>query len=270
MTESSFYIDLVSNASMDVFPDNTLNSFQNKLIAPLEFVGPWEVALTEIFYPAHIEKRKQIFKFQMTFGRRYSYVPNEVGLRDFEIEIMQFETPEVFVELMNSNMERVIKRWIQDWEGTEYPKFKLENGKLIFTPVIHKRTSLVPICSDPNFFKYLGFNTLYLDFDIDEKRSFYADKEVNFDFSPHLMYVYFDFVDAHCIGDNLSESLRVLPLHHSDKPKITQSSITNPNYFRLRLDRYESLKIVLCNEFGEKIKFKSGRVNLTLHFRKII
>ena len=48
----SMCMDLVSNASMNVFKDNTLSSFTNILPEQIDLEGTWEVALSEISYPA--------------------------------------------------------------------------------------------------------------------------------------------------------------------------------------------------------------------------
>ena len=48
----SFTLELVSNASAQLFPDNTLSSFTNFLPEQLNLDGQWEVAISEIFYPS--------------------------------------------------------------------------------------------------------------------------------------------------------------------------------------------------------------------------
>ena len=48
----SFTIELVSNASGELFPDNTLSSFTNFLPEQLNLEGQWEVAISEISYPS--------------------------------------------------------------------------------------------------------------------------------------------------------------------------------------------------------------------------
>ena len=48
----SFTIELVSNASAQPFPDNTLSSFTNFLTEQLNLDGQWEVAISEISYPS--------------------------------------------------------------------------------------------------------------------------------------------------------------------------------------------------------------------------
>ena len=48
----SFTIELVPNASEQLFPDNTLSSFTNFLPEQLNLDGQWEVSISEISYPS--------------------------------------------------------------------------------------------------------------------------------------------------------------------------------------------------------------------------
>ena len=48
----SFTVELVSNASEQLFPDNTLSSFTNFLKEQLKLDGQWEVAISETSYPS--------------------------------------------------------------------------------------------------------------------------------------------------------------------------------------------------------------------------
>ena len=48
----SFTIELVSNASGELFPDNTLSSFTNFLPEQVNLEGQWEVAISEKSYPS--------------------------------------------------------------------------------------------------------------------------------------------------------------------------------------------------------------------------
>ena len=47
-----FTIELVSNASSELFPNNTLSSFTNFLPEQVNLEGQWEVAVSEISYPS--------------------------------------------------------------------------------------------------------------------------------------------------------------------------------------------------------------------------
>ena len=45
-----FYLTLPSNASMKIYPNNTVAKYITKLASNIELDGEWEVALTEIMY----------------------------------------------------------------------------------------------------------------------------------------------------------------------------------------------------------------------------
>ena len=47
-----FTVELVSNTSGELFPDNTLSSFTNFLPEQVNLEGQWEVAISEISYPS--------------------------------------------------------------------------------------------------------------------------------------------------------------------------------------------------------------------------
>ena len=52
----SFTKELVSYASGELFPDNTLSSFTNFLPEQVNLEGQWEVAISEISYPSNVPK----------------------------------------------------------------------------------------------------------------------------------------------------------------------------------------------------------------------
>ena len=67
---TSFYIDLLSNASLGIYPNSTLAVFSNFMSNPINLGGgsEWEVALTDISFPTRV--------YNVTDGEftLYSYV----------------------------------------------------------------------------------------------------------------------------------------------------------------------------------------------------
>ena len=53
--EQTFTINLISNASMQVFPANTLAQFTTLLPHRIELAGDWEVAILEVSWPAKVK-----------------------------------------------------------------------------------------------------------------------------------------------------------------------------------------------------------------------
>ena len=52
LTMDSFTVELVSNASFDCYPNNTLSCFTNFLPEQINLEGEWEVAISELSYPS--------------------------------------------------------------------------------------------------------------------------------------------------------------------------------------------------------------------------
>ena len=78
----SFTIELVSNASAQLFPDNTLSSFTNYLPEQLNLDGQWEVAFSEISYPSmyqNVTVGKFMF-FDKNFSKMSEFYYLEPGL----------------------------------------------------------------------------------------------------------------------------------------------------------------------------------------------
>ena len=66
----SFTIEMISNASAQLFPDNTLSSFTNLLPEQLKLDGQWEVAIPERSYLSmyqNVTEGKFMFFLQETF-----------------------------------------------------------------------------------------------------------------------------------------------------------------------------------------------------------
>ena len=66
MVEQNFTFNLVSNASMDVFPANTMARLATLLPNKIELTGDWEVALLQVSWPGKV---KNITKSSFTISR---------------------------------------------------------------------------------------------------------------------------------------------------------------------------------------------------------
>ena len=78
----SFRIELVSNASGELFPDNTLSSFTNFLPEQVNLEGQSEVAISEISYPSMYQNitEGKIKFFDKKFSKCTSTYSIEPGL----------------------------------------------------------------------------------------------------------------------------------------------------------------------------------------------
>ena len=87
----SFTIELVSNASSELFPDNTLSSFTNFLPEQVNLEGQWEVAVSKISCPStyqNVTKGKFLFHDnELSKTKDYYYL--EPGLYHSFIDIVE-------------------------------------------------------------------------------------------------------------------------------------------------------------------------------------
>ena len=88
------YVDLVSNGSMGVHPENTVASFTNILANPLEFNQPYEVSLSEAIYPLEYPQEIPI-SFHLVL-----YVPKErvIGPR----VTFKYKSTDKFTDILSS------------------------------------------------------------------------------------------------------------------------------------------------------------------------
>ena len=81
----SFTVELFSNASAQLFPDNTLSSFTNFLPKQLNLDGQWEVAISEISYPSmyqNVTEKKFMF-FDKKLSKSSEFFYPKPGLYPF-------------------------------------------------------------------------------------------------------------------------------------------------------------------------------------------
>src|SRR5437764_2143538 len=118
-----FYIDLVSNASMDIFPKNSLSKFTNKLESHIELKGDWEVALKEIFYPTDIVGNERSTTFQIGDYSKI-FATYTINYRDGEA-----------IDLIVNKVKDKVQHFIKNYKGDEQIQFdklglRLKNGKV--------------------------------------------------------------------------------------------------------------------------------------------
>ena len=90
----SFTIELVSNASGELFPDNTLSSFTNFLPEQVNLEGQWEIATSEISYPSMYQNITEgSFKFfEEKLSKSMSTYSIEPGLYNSITDIVEAMT----------------------------------------------------------------------------------------------------------------------------------------------------------------------------------
>ena len=105
----SFTIELVSNASAQLFPDNTLSCFTHFLPEQLNLDGQWEVAISEISYPSmyqNVTKGKFMF-FDKKLSKSSEFYYLEPGLYPSIMDII--EAMNILIQERRNHSENCIK-----------------------------------------------------------------------------------------------------------------------------------------------------------------
>ena len=104
----SFTIELVSKASEELFPNNTISPFTNFLPEQVNMEGQWEVAISEISYPSlyqNITEGKFKF-FDRKLSKSTSTYNLEPGLYTFITDIV--EAMNTLIQETNNHNETCI------------------------------------------------------------------------------------------------------------------------------------------------------------------
>ena len=259
----SFTIELVSNASSELFPDNTLSSFTNFLPDQVNLEGQWEVAISEIsssmyqnvsdgpflFYDAIYSKTTTAYYLEPEL---YSSVPDIVKAMN------------LFIQERNKHNESCI--FAEVFRRTQKIELSL----------ISDDSSLVIFSTD------LG-NIFGGDVG-DDKGILMRGKgphEPKFAYDIvriHSLMIYTDIVEYNIIGDTKAPLLLCFPFISKMKSGdvittgeyMNYQSFSNLQFRRLLKNSFHSIHIDLRDTSGEKIPFVSnGITRLVLMFRKV-
>ena len=100
MEASAFYVTLPSNASMDVYPDNTAAAYKIRMPKTMYLRNKYEVALAEIQYP------HTWTTFQKQEDHALWVYNNEQLLEEIRIPHAYYNSVENLVDVINKLIEK--------------------------------------------------------------------------------------------------------------------------------------------------------------------
>ena len=267
----NFIVELVSNASSSIYPDNTLASFTNFLPEQLYLDGDWEVALLEITYPAlynNITEGKFWYVPQRSTSKKSNNEETREALNESYETVtilpgMYLSLDEIFQSMNDAlrlrNRQSVELKWKVD-SITRHCEIELASDKsqLVFASQ--------DLCSILGFSQSVWFSSK------GPHRSEFPIDILRF----HSVMVYTDIVEFSIIGDTKAPILRCFPFNNKiqrDSISVTKYSnyvsFDNLQFRRLLKNSIHSIKVELRSPTGELIPFVAvGITRLTLLFRK--
>lgn len=277
MSASQFYIHLPSDSSLNVYPNNTIAKFSTKLANTVVLDGQYEVGLSEIIYPidyANIDNRDKSYKFWIK--RVVKIVDPETQKESFVEEIRK-------KRLVKTGNYSTIDEFLDSFNhliADEFSENNLQNN-LRFTK--GEDDQLILICNRPRdrssmdgaFFmmsphlsERLGYDSEATSISLFET---YRLRSRNFELNmgKNIMYIYCDVISHSLVGDVSAPLLRACNLQQSAKSRTFHLSFPDVHYKPVQKCQFDTIDISINTEQGNPMPFQSGKVLITLHFRRI-
>lgn len=277
-----FYLTLPSNSSTTFYPENTITNFVTRLHNKISLSEDWEVGLAEIIIPKswfNVGKGENI---EIHCNQCEKVIP-EIGVRDkpaqytidMRIQAGYYESVETLVTEINSLISKNFSAPVEEWTQnnvtrkiaeSEWPKFRYNalNRKVYVTV----QKNMMITLSD-NLATILGFadrqNPLVSERNRDTNVRSNRASDINMGLN--AIYIYCDILEYVSVGDTQAPLLRIIDVegkHGSTIHKI----FDRPRYVPIQKLQFDSLELDLRDDFGKPIPFESGKLIVTLHFRK--
>ena len=259
----SFTIEMVSNASAQLFQDITLISFTNFLPEQLNLDGQWEVAISERSYPSmyqNITKGKFMF-FDKKLSKSSNFYYLEPGLYPSFTDI--FEAMHILIQERHNHSENCIK--VKVSRRTQ----KVE---------IHHANETYGLTFFSTDLGHIFGSNVGDDFGVMLRRKGPHKPEFAYDiFRIHSFMIYTDLIEYNIVGETKVRLLRCFlsfsKLKSGDIITTGQymnyQTFSNLQFRPLLKNSFQSIHIDLRDTSGEKIPFVSvGITRFVLMFKK--
>lgn len=254
-----FYITLISNSSLDYYPENKTNSFTAQLPHYITLDGAWSVAVVEIQYPFTL--------FNVTKNN------NRIVLRDdenkqYDLEITPgyySDLPEI-IKAINKKIKPITSNdsFIEFDKATQRIKVnkrsESENNAV-------SRANLISVNFENRLAMQLGFSP--------------EANVLGYRLSPHatniglgipeLMVVYCDIIDGQILGDKFCKMLRVINTANTknmDFAQFCHKEFNPAHYLNLQSKKFETISLDIRDTSGQPMPFQYGTLTVKLHFKQ--
>ena len=282
-----FTIHLVSSASMDIFPENTLANFKNFFNEEISLQGDWRVALSEIIFPSRINQvnNTRIIKYSSEGNKNHQRsIPSGAVSKPYKGETVLINTGSY------ENLEHLIKA-IKT--ATGLTKFSHQYNKITGVLVLFFGKNEGITFPDEEIPSILGFEGIKdgsgthigykmidsfdnLALGDGEAKAFVADYPFDLLAGKQLIFVYSNIIEYQHIGDTKAPLIRII----DSKQRLKNGSLceiepthrivfSNLEYKKLLSNNSQCIEVQLRTETGKFVPFTgTGKVILTLNFKK--
>lgn len=245
-----FVVELPSNASLDVFPQNTLTNFTTKLSQPLPLDGKmWSVGLMGMQYSQSWHNLTNAYIRIKQEGGDYRHFPLEDGFYETVNELIE----KIHMILSSISLEKVVT--------LHYDKLR----DRVLVRIYERGIDMIlseSVCNVFGMAQCLGNSPLRSGVHV-------GDMGTDITQGFHSLFVYSDIVEDQIVGDTKVPLLRIVPITDSRARGYQSREFTNIIYRPVVSHRGDTIKVVIRRDNGQSVPFESGKVLLTLHFKPL-
>lgn len=295
--KNDFFLHLPSNVETDFTKENKTNHYHTTLPRPLE-LNPmeWVVALHELIYPhtwnnitrPHNKLELGITRNGRTFFKTCNIDPaffangyELAGAITRKIELRGGKTTFLYNKSSNKmriklpdnesiSMSRKMARQMGWFVDKEFPTAKGREEREARDEL--RRTALTleeePDAGDEEVSREER-DASDEDDDILDNATYTSEHGVDLNFDTHSLFVYCNLVEESLVGNTYSKLLRIVPTPPERHGEYVTTTFLNPQYLSLATSFVSYVEIVVLNDVGRPVMFDRGKLNATLHFKRI-
>lgn len=249
----SFYVVLPSNASLNTFPNNKIHTFKTKIASELPCdKGEWTVGLTEISFPTSW--------------------PNLIG-GSISLKFRQDSSPLQF--MLPDGVYRSVDELLKVINGI-LKNADVKDEIVIYHDAIRNRVLLLVresqlgfgVSFSKNIANILGLMKSSPEYYTAGK---YTELPADINDGMSSIYLYANICGKRLVGDTMVPLLRVIPTDPSNHTSsVKWVRFRNIEYVPVNRNNSDIIEINIRRDNGDIVPFESGKVVVTLHFRKTI
>ena len=276
MMANEFTVEIPSNSSMTLFPDNKIGEFTAHFPIPIEVKNEYEVGLSGIHYT---QSWNNVREGENSFDFAYIYRNGKRFAATHKI------TPGYY-----PNVQNVIDAIIVAYKETHrrnHPRNRIVSGLKI---ELNTTTRKVTISTDEmtvrmrrgdrvgewtnikaqmrlngDVARILGFSDGRLIEGKDVEGTFSATPNAGF----HQMYIYTDIIQPQIGPDGQYPLLRVTAMDTNPIHQLNVEKSFNPVYYKsIKKHTIDTARFWLLDDSGKRLDFQHGKVVIALTFRK--
>ena len=267
------FLTLPSNSSMDIYPENKLSDYMVHLPKEINLSGSWELGLSEILYPNtwyNIDTNQFYIFYQRGALEFVAVLP--AGYYQQPQYIVRQILQEMRREFQNRNKTLVSEGVLTQpidflFDLTYNPQTQLTTMSIQHkkgAPTTDRNGTAQPdvvVTLLNELASILGFRKVWYR----ESGEYTSASVANVD-TVNAIYVYCDVIEHRTVGHTLAPLLAVLPV--TGKPGAYVSKRYDKiQYHPVLKKNLSDIHISLRDDQGKRIRFRKGKVIVTLHLR---